>query len=92
MGEGESQVGTTVASDPDQLRAEIERTRRELGDTVAELAAKADVKGRSRRRFEATKETAAERTEAARRNPAPLIATGAAAAALAITVFVARRR
>jgi hypothetical protein len=34
--------------DPDQLRREIERTRRELGDTVAQLAHKADVKAQAR--------------------------------------------
>jgi hypothetical protein len=93
MGENQGQVGTAVTSeDPDQLREEIERTRRELGDTVAELVAKTDVKERSRRRLEETKETVAQRTGAARRHPVPLIATGAAAAVLAVTVVVVRRR
>ena len=36
------------SSDPEQLRQEIERTRRELGDTVALLAYKADVKSRTK--------------------------------------------
>jgi len=35
-------------TDPQQLRAEIERTRTELGETVQELAAKTDVKGRAK--------------------------------------------
>ncbi|GAA3453378.1 DUF3618 domain-containing protein [Dactylosporangium matsuzakiense] len=35
-------------NDPDALRAEIARTRAELGATVEALAAKADVKGRAR--------------------------------------------
>jgi ElaB/YqjD/DUF883 family membrane-anchored ribosome-binding protein len=42
---------TTAAQppeDPQQLRAEIERTRRELGDTVAALAEKTDVKARAK--------------------------------------------
>jgi hypothetical protein len=33
--------------DPQELRQEIERTREQLGETVEQLAAKADVKGRA---------------------------------------------
>lgn len=35
-------------ADADKLRQEIERTREQLGETVEQLAAKADVKGRAR--------------------------------------------
>jgi nucleotide-binding universal stress UspA family protein len=49
----------TEAKDPEQLREEIEETRRELGDTVEALAAKADVKARVREKVETTKESAA---------------------------------
>jgi ElaB/YqjD/DUF883 family membrane-anchored ribosome-binding protein len=35
-------------ADPQELRAEIERTRADLGETVQELAAKADVKARAK--------------------------------------------
>ena len=49
----------------DDLRQEIERTRERLGETVDELAAKADVKGRARAK--ATKATARARDQAARR-------------------------
>jgi cobalamin biosynthesis Mg chelatase CobN len=38
----------TTPTDPDQLRAEIERKRAELGDTVQQLAAKTDVKARAK--------------------------------------------
>ncbi|MBD0420864.1 DUF3618 domain-containing protein [Streptomyces sp. TRM S81-3] len=38
------------AKGPDELRRQIEQTRGELGDTVEELAGKADVKGRARAR------------------------------------------
>ncbi|EFL31306.1 alanine-rich protein [Streptomyces viridochromogenes DSM 40736] len=41
---------TGGAKGPDELRQQIERTRNELGDTVEELAGKADVKGRARAR------------------------------------------
>jgi ElaB/YqjD/DUF883 family membrane-anchored ribosome-binding protein len=34
--------------DPEQLRADIERTRQDLGDTVAALAEKTDVKARAK--------------------------------------------
>ncbi|MDO0928280.1 DUF3618 domain-containing protein [Streptomyces sp. TG1A-8] len=35
------------AKGPDELRQQIERTRHELGDTVAELVGRTDVKGRA---------------------------------------------
>ncbi|MDG9715149.1 DUF3618 domain-containing protein [Streptomyces sp. DH24] len=38
------------AKGPDELRQQIERTRAQLGNTVEELAGKADVKGRARAR------------------------------------------
>ncbi|WP_328415140.1 DUF3618 domain-containing protein [Streptomyces violaceus] len=41
---------TSGAKGPDELRRQIERTRSELGNTVEELAGKADVKGRARAR------------------------------------------
>jgi hypothetical protein len=60
MGEGQGAVGATVsngAESPEQLRAEIERTRRELGDTVAALAEKTDVKARTRDKVTELRET-----------------------------------
>ena len=59
MGQDASPVGTPAAAvsapapppeDPPLLRAEIERTRLELGDTVAALAGKTDVKARAKGR------------------------------------------
>ncbi|MFJ6065986.1 DUF3618 domain-containing protein [Streptomyces tendae] len=38
------------AKGPDELRRQIEETRGQLGDTVEELAGKADVKGRAKAR------------------------------------------
>ncbi len=38
------------AKGPDELRRQIEHTRSQLGDTVAELVGRADVKGRARAR------------------------------------------
>jgi ElaB/YqjD/DUF883 family membrane-anchored ribosome-binding protein len=51
MGEDPGAVSASVdqrPDDPQALRAEIERTRHELGETVAALAEKTDVKARAR--------------------------------------------
>jgi ElaB/YqjD/DUF883 family membrane-anchored ribosome-binding protein len=47
--------------DPAQLRAEIERTRRELGDTVAALAEKTDVKARAKEKVSGIRHNASEK-------------------------------
>lgn len=41
---------------PDELRAEIEVTRRALGDTVAAVAEKADVRRQARRQIDSAKQ------------------------------------
>jgi ElaB/YqjD/DUF883 family membrane-anchored ribosome-binding protein len=43
--------------DPAQLRADIERTRQDLGDTVAALAEKTDVKTRAKEKVTEVKQT-----------------------------------
>jgi type VI protein secretion system component VasF len=58
MGEEPGTARASVAADnkdPEQIRADIEATRQELGDTVEALAAKADVKAHARERIERTK-------------------------------------
>jgi hypothetical protein len=75
----------SVDRDPEQMRAEIERTRHELGDTVAQLAYRADVKAQAREKVDAIKEKAAEH-----RVP---IAAGAGLLAVAVVVrAIAKRR
>ncbi len=49
--------------DPEALRAEIEETRRELGDTVAALSAKTDVKAQAKERIEEVKLGAQEKKD-----------------------------
>jgi ElaB/YqjD/DUF883 family membrane-anchored ribosome-binding protein len=67
VGEDPGTAGAPVAGkDPEQIREEIEDTRRELGDTVEALAAKADVKAQVRERIAHTKEAAAEKLGQAR--------------------------
>jgi hypothetical protein len=48
--------GAQEQRSPDEIRAEIESTREELGDTVEALAGKADVKGQARQRVEEVKD------------------------------------
>ena len=62
MGEGPGQERTQLTDDQDksaeQLRAEIEDVREDLGDTAAALAAKTDVKTRARERADEVKRNA----------------------------------
>lgn len=77
-----------IPADPDtpaELRERIDRTRRELGDTIEELAAKADVKALAQRK-------AAGAVRAGRRNAVPLAVAGGAVLALAVAAVVLRRR
>jgi ElaB/YqjD/DUF883 family membrane-anchored ribosome-binding protein len=53
----------SATNDPDQIRADIEETRRELGDTVAALSAKTDVKAQAQHRVDEIKTQAAEKKE-----------------------------
>jgi hypothetical protein len=78
MGQEPGTVGAPVeaAKDPEQIREEIEATRRELGDTVEALAAKADVRAHVRQRVE--------RTKASLPNPVVLGVVAAAAAVVAM--------
>jgi ribosome-binding protein aMBF1 (putative translation factor) len=61
MGEGQGSAGEKVDTEreltPEQVHEEIERTRAELGDTVAELAAKTDVKAQAHRAVDNAKAT-----------------------------------
>jgi ElaB/YqjD/DUF883 family membrane-anchored ribosome-binding protein len=56
--------GNTAAQppeDPEQLRTEIERTRRDLGDTVAALAEKTDVKTRAKEKVSEVRHNVSEK-------------------------------
>ncbi len=75
----------TTAKDPEQIQREIEETRRELGDTVEALAAKADVKAQVHGRIESVKASA-------RRRPAPLAVLGVGLTILVAWRFTKRRR
>jgi hypothetical protein len=64
MGQDPGAVSASLdhqADNPQELRAEIERTRRELGETVAALAEKTDVKARAREKVAEVRHTVGER-------------------------------
>jgi Tfp pilus assembly protein FimV len=69
---------------PEEIRREIERTRRELGDTVEALSHKADVKEQARQKK-------AEVQERVKSNPTPLLVVGGAVALL-VLVRILRSR
>ena len=50
-----------MPDDPRELRAEIERTRQDLGETVAALAEKTDVKSRAREKVAEVRHTVNEK-------------------------------
>jgi ElaB/YqjD/DUF883 family membrane-anchored ribosome-binding protein len=54
MGQSQS-TSRAPLNETQELHAEIERTRQELGDTVAELAARTDIKARAHEKLEHTK-------------------------------------
>jgi hypothetical protein len=85
MGQGQGQARPAVGDrDPEQIKDEIEETREELGDTVAAVTEKADVKKQATAKKDAfvakAKELTPESAEAgadqarefAQQNPVPL--------------------
>ena len=89
-----------LPNDPEMLRAQIDETRAELGDTVEALAGKADVKGQIKETVEDKKEQVRERQdqasaeikkmgERAKDNPAPFAAAGVVAL---LALVLLRRR
>jgi hypothetical protein len=75
----------TEQQTPEEIRREIEQTRRELGDTVDALSHKADVKEQARIK----KEEVQERVKA---NPTPLAAAIGGGIALLLLLRLLRRR
>jgi ElaB/YqjD/DUF883 family membrane-anchored ribosome-binding protein len=59
----DGEAAADAAQDPQELRREIEHTREELGDTVAALAEKTDVKAQARHKVDDVKETASSKKD-----------------------------
>ena len=58
MGEDPRQVGEAVETEPrspEEIEADIEQTRHDLGDTVAAVAEKSDVKAQAKKKLEEAK-------------------------------------
>lgn len=66
---------------PDQIRADIERTREELGQTVEALSAKLDVKTRTKERIVSLRENAQQRVDQGRLKATELTANAKETAA-----------
>ena len=75
----------TEQQTPEEIRREIERTRRELGETVEALSHKADVKEQARLKK-------AEVQERVAANPAPIAAVIGGLIALLVVRRLIRRR
>jgi hypothetical protein len=76
---------TPTQQTPEELRREIERTRRELGETVDALSHKADVKEQARLKKEEVRQQVSE-------NPVPLLAVAGGIVALLVLLRLIRRR
>jgi ElaB/YqjD/DUF883 family membrane-anchored ribosome-binding protein len=64
MGKDPRAAGTAVIEEPQQeLRRQIAQTRRELGETVASIAEKADVKAQAKHRIDETKSSVAHKKD-----------------------------
>jgi len=61
----EGEESPTDERTPEEIQADIERTRRELGDTAEALAAKADVKGQAKAKVNEVRQTARAKTDVA---------------------------
>jgi hypothetical protein len=77
----------------EEIEADLARTRQELGDTVEQLAAKVDVKTRSKQWFHETKDRTQTRSrQVADEHGRELAMGGAAVAGLVLLVVVWRVR
>jgi ElaB/YqjD/DUF883 family membrane-anchored ribosome-binding protein len=58
-----AQTAESEPKSPEEIRAEIDQTRDQLGDTVEQLAAKTDVKAQAKSRLSDLKDTAQAKTD-----------------------------
>jgi ElaB/YqjD/DUF883 family membrane-anchored ribosome-binding protein len=97
MGQDKGQAGTDVESgDPERIKEEIEQTREELGDTVAAVTEKADVKKQAKAKVSSAKREASARKDAVKQKAAEAtskvsdVTPESAGAGIATTQRVAR--
>jgi hypothetical protein len=82
-------VPGTGPADPDEIKAEIEATREQLGRTVEELTHRLDVPARAKESAARAKDTA---VETYRESPPAVIAAGVAMVALVVGIVVWRNK
>ena len=99
MGQDQGQVGAPVEEKrPEEIRREIDATRQALGETVAELAAKTDIKARAKEKVAGVKEKVGSEAPAAiaevktkaRQNPIVVAAVAALVGGLLIRRLTSR--
>jgi hypothetical protein len=97
--EGSTRQQRTPAAEPtqDKLVADIEQTRRQLGDTIDALTAKVDVKARARAQADATRLRLRQQMESAkslarRVPPSGALVAATAVAAISLVVLIRRSR
>jgi hypothetical protein len=93
-----TRVNGSAPADPAELKAEIARTREDLGETAAALAAKTDVQARVRAkasdvagRTTALAGTVRDRVATTARRPVPVAVIAAVASAAAVAAVLIRR-
>jgi len=95
MGQDQGQAGQKLDAErertPDDMRDEIAQTRAEMGDTVAALAAKTDVKRQAHKAIDSAKVTAAEGAGRLKEMISTHRAAVAGVGVLALAVLIARR-
>ena len=79
----------TGPADPDQIKAEIDATREQLGRTVDELSSRLDVPARARESAARAKDTA---VEPYRESPPVVIGAAVALAGLVVGLIIWRRK
>lgn len=87
---GQESAESSAPDDPEQLKAKIAQTREQLGDTVDQLTAKADVKGRAQAKAADLTERAKARTSQARQQAA--VQADSVRSQLAATTATAREQ
>jgi hypothetical protein len=80
------------ATSPEELRAQVERTRHELGETVGELAAKADVKAAARQKMTEVRGQARHLAQDRGEDPRTYAVAAAACVLIGLTVLLRMRR
>jgi hypothetical protein len=96
--DGSTRQESASAAEPtqDKLVADIEQTRRQLGDTIDALAAKVDVKAQARAQADATRLRLRQQMESAkslgRRVPPSGAVVGAAVVVACLVVLIRRSR